>query len=313
MLKKTGGYILLGCFIYASFIFAGCKYGEMHSVTTIGEITIGVDENESPVIKKETDEFMRLNTNSKITSTVKTTNELFADLLNGDIKTIITDRDFTPQENEYLQKYKIETKKNIVALNGAAIIVNPANPLTKLNFNEMRKIFTGETTDWSNLEGDNKDVYKGKIKPYIARKNSMLHDYFKEKVLLNNDYYKNDLICSTSTQMLNEIRDDKYGIGFISMSWITKFADTLDTTIKPLRVAAADSTGLKGEYVGLHQAYIANRSYPLLFDVYCLSRDFEMDISVGLISFLLSYDGQKIILNSGLVPQTQPVRIIQLN
>ncbi len=313
MTKNISGYLLLTCFLCASFISFACKYGEVRSLTTIGEITLGVDENESPVIKKETDEFMRLNKDSKITSSVKTTNELFADLMNGDTKTIVVDRDFTEQENQYLAKYKIEVKKSIVALNGIAVIVNPSNPITKLNFNEMRKIFTGEIDDWKNLEGDNQNIYKGKIKPYIARKNSMLHDYFKEKVLLHNEYYKSDVICSTSTQMLEEIKKDKDGIGFISMSWITRFADTLETTVKPLRIAPADSTGLKGEYVGLHQAYIANKSYPLIFDVYCLSRDFEMDVSVGFISFILSYDGQKIVLNSGLVPQTQPVRIIQLN
>jgi phosphate transport system substrate-binding protein len=306
-------YIFLFAVLLAIIINFACNYGNVRSVTTIGELTLGVDENEYPVVKKETDEFMRLNKESKINSSVKTTNELFADLMNGDIKTVLVDRDFNQQEKDYLAKYNIEIKKNKFARNGIGIIVNPSNPVTKLNFIELRKIFSGEIDDWKNLEGDNKDVYKGKIKPFIARKNSALHDYFKERILIGKEYYKSDVICSTSTQMLDEIKKDKNGIGFISMSWITKFADTLDTMVKPLKIAPVDSNGVIGDYVGLHQGYIANETYPLIFDAFEISRDFEMNVSVGFISFLLSYDGQKIVLNSGLVPVTQPVRIIQLN
>lgn len=292
---------------------SGCGYEKVKSVTTIGELNIGIDETEYPVIKKEADEFMRLNPESKINMQLKTTNELMADLLNGDIKTVIVNRDFNRQENDHLAQFKMEVKKNKAALNAIGVIINTSNPITKLNYNELRKIFTGEITDWKDLDGDNKDVFKGKLKVYIARRNSGIHDIFMEKALGGRDYGKGDIVCSTSTQMLNEIKSNATGIGFISMSWITKFADTLNTDVKPVNIAPVDSAGNIGDYIGLHQAYIANKTYPLIFDVWVLSRDFDMNVSVGFISFLLAYDGQKIILNSGLVPVTQPVRIIQLN
>lgn len=292
---------------------SGCEYGKVKSVTTIGELNIGVDETESPVIKKEIDEFMRLNPESKITMQLKTTNELMADLLNGDMKTVIVNRDFNKQEKDHMAQFKIEVKQNKAALNAIGVIINPSNPVTKLNYNDLRKIFTGEISDWKDLDGDNKDVYKGKMKVFITRRNSGIHEIFKEKALGGSEYSKGDIVCSTSTQMLSEIKNNATGIGFISMSWITKFADTLNTDVKPVKIAPVDSAGKVGEYVGLHQAYIANKSYPLIFDVWVFSRDFDMNVSVGFISFVLAYDGQKIFLNSGLVPVTQPVRIIQLN
>ena len=155
------------------------------------------------------------------------------------------------------------------------MIVNPNNPLRKLNYNELKRIFTGETTDWVNLDGDNKDVYKGKIKVCIARKNAAIHDIFKERVLGGADFKNYNLICSTSTQMINEIKTSDNAIGFISMSWITRFADTLETFVKPLKIAAVDSAGRIGDYVGLHQAYIADRSYPLVTEAYLMSTDFR--------------------------------------
>jgi len=284
------------------------------STTTMGDLTVEVDEGISPVIKKEADEFMRLNDESKITLQVKTTNEAIADLVNGKTKMIVVGRDFSKEENDIIANNKLEIKKSRLAMDGVGVIVNNNNPLKKLNFNELKKIFTGAVTDWKDLDGDNKDVNKGKIKTFIARKNASVHDYFKQKVLAGEDYYNKSTICSTSAQMLEEIKSNDASIGFISMAWITKFADTLDTSIKTLKIASVDtSNGYAGEYTGIHQAYIYDKSYPLVTEVYIMSTDYSMNLSVGFTSFMLAYDGQRIILNSGLVPVTQPVRIIQLN
>ncbi len=313
MKKHSLRYLLVLVILSGSVIYMGCDYGKVKSVTTIGETSIEVDESISPVVKKEADEFMRLNTESKINMKIKTSNEVMADLLNGDIKTVVVSRDFNQNEKEHIQKFKIDLKRNAFAVDAIGVIVNTSNPVEKLNYNELKGIFTGEIEDWKNLEGDNKDVYKGKIKVFMARGNAAIHDIFREKVLAGSEYGKYDVPCSTSTQMLDEIKKDKDAIGFITMSWVTKFADTLDTAVKPLKIGAVDSLGRIDKYVGLHQGYVANGDYPLAIKIYIFSTDYSMNVSVGFISFMLAYDGQKIALNSGLVPVTQPVRIIQLN
>lgn len=309
-LKNT--YIIFG-FLALLFLIDGCSYDQMKSKTTIGELTVGVDESIAQVVKRESAEFMRLNPDSKITVQVKTSKEVIADLANGNLKTILTGRDLTDEEKNIFTANKTEFKKSKFALDGIGVIVNNTNKLTKLNFNELKRIFTGQTTEWGEMDGDNKDVSKGKIKVFIARKNSAIHDVFMQKVLNGTEFAKTDLICSTSVQMLNEIKKDENAIGFIAMSWVTISNDTLDTSVKALKIAPVDSTGRIGDYVGLHQAYIADKSYPLLTEDYIFSTDYSMNLSVGFMSFVLSYDGQKIVLSSGLVPVTQPVRIIQLN
>ncbi len=313
MKKTVLKYVILAAVLSGSVIYPGCDYGKVRSVTTIGETSIEVDESISPVVKKEAAEFMRLNEESKINIAAKTSNEVMADLLNGDIKTIVVSREFNSSENEHISKFNIEVKKHEFALDAIGVIVNPSNPVRKLNYNELRRIFSGQQEKWEDLDGDNKNLFKGKIKVFIARKNAAIHDIFKDKVLAGSEYGKYSVPCSTSTQMLEEIRGNELAVGFITMSWVTKFADTLDTLVKPLKIAEVDSAGRIGDYVGLHQAYIANGSYPLVIRIYILSRDFGMNVTVGLISFMLAYDGQKIVLNSGLVPVTQPVRIIELN
>ncbi len=306
--------ILIFALAACTMLLAACDYTVKKSVSTTGELTVGVDEGISPVVKEEASEFMRLNTESKITLNVKTTKEVIADLNNGVYKTIVVGRDLTPEETEVFKNNRIEYKKSEFARDGIGVIVNPKNPLTKLNFNELKRIFTGEQTDWKDLDGDNKDVYKGKIKVFIARKNASIHDIFKSKALSGADFAPTDVICSTSTQMMREIKENENAIGFISMAWITVSNDTLDESVKPLKIASVDpNTGAIGNYVGLHQGYIANKTYPLTTEVFIITSDFSMNLSVGFTSFMTSYDGQRIVLKSGLVPVTQPVKLIQLN
>lgn len=304
-------------FIFTLLVLAaltGCDYTVKKSSTTIGELTVGVDEGISPVVKKEAAEFERLNNEAKINIQIKTTKEVIADLNNGNLKTIVVGRDLTKEEAEVFANNKIEVKKNAFALDGIGVIVNPKNPISKLNFAELYRIFTGKITDWNLLEGENNTKKSGKIKVFIARKNASIHDIFKEKVLRGEEFYNQSVICSTSAQMMAEIKNNEDAIGFISMAWITVSNDTLDESVKPLKIAAVDyTTGEVGSYVGLHQGYIANKTYPLITESYIMSTDFSMNVSVGFISFMVSYDGQRIVLKSGLVPVTQPVKIIQLN
>lgn len=309
----NNSFFLFICLTLVSLIFFSCDYGKIKSVTTIGETTIGIDESVAPVLAKETEEFMRLNKESKINSVVKTSTVLMADLLNGDIKTVVVKRDFNDSEMVFIKNHKLEVKRNKLALDAIGVIVNPANPVRRATFKQLDSIFTGKITDWKDFHDEEQETYKGKIKVFIARKNSSLHDFFRERVLEKKEFAKTDIICSTSTQMLDEVKKDKFAIGFIAMSWITKSADTLDSVVKPLKISGKDSSGRTTDYIGLHQAYVATKAYPLIMDVYIYSTDFNLNVSVGFISFLTSYDGQKIVLNSGLVPETQPVRIIQLN
>lgn len=62
-----------------------------------------------------------------------------------------------------------------------------------------------------------------------------------------------------------------------------------------------------------YQAYIATGSYPLSRPVYILLNDPRGALPSGFTAFLTGARGQRIILKSGLVPATEPVRIVHVN
>ena len=48
--------------------------------------------------------------------------------------------------------------QTILAYDGIAIIVNPANPVNELSLEQIAKVYTGEITNWSELGGDDAEI-----------------------------------------------------------------------------------------------------------------------------------------------------------
>lgn len=61
-----------------------------------------------------------------------------------------------------------------------------------------------------------------------------------------------------------------------------------------------------------YQAYLALKKYPLTHDVYILINDPKGALPTGVMTFLTGDRGQRIILKSGLVPATQPIRVVNV-
>src|SRR6056297_4051790 len=45
-----------------------------------------------------------------------------------------------------------------VAMDGIAVVINPANPVESLNLDEIKQIYTGEITNWGELGGDDEEI-----------------------------------------------------------------------------------------------------------------------------------------------------------
>ena len=61
-MKENMNKILILSLLMGTMLFSACDYTVKKSVSTTGELTVGVDEGISPVVKEEASEFMRLNT-----------------------------------------------------------------------------------------------------------------------------------------------------------------------------------------------------------------------------------------------------------
>jgi phosphate transport system substrate-binding protein len=304
--------------------FSGCDFKEIKSKSTIGELSIEVDENIETVLPYLKNEFERLNPEAKINYTVKPTKVAITDFLNKDTKLILVTSDLTPEDLKYMKEYKMEFQRQEIAVDGVGFIVNPDNPVTRVTSDDLAKIFTGTYTEWNQIKAQDEEQnanvlskMKGndnKIKVFIQRPNSSTYSYVKDSVLAGKEYLKAAAICSTSSQMLEMIRENKNAIGITNLAWLSMGdQDSLDTTVKTLRISRIYSNGKQEDYTELHQGLVFTRKYPYLRKIIAYTTVLDIQVSTGWITFLRNKDGQKVILDRGLVPITQPVKVIQLD
>jgi len=74
---------------------------------------------------------------------------------------------------------------------------------------------------------------------------------------------------------------------------------------------APDSLGTRGNYYAPYQAYVYQGYYPIPREIYIYSTADNYGVAAGFTSFITSGPGQKIVLQSGLVPATMPVRLVE--
>ncbi|MCM8792389.1 MAG: substrate-binding domain-containing protein [Candidatus Omnitrophica bacterium] len=117
-----------------------------------------------------------------------------ASLISGTSDIASSSRQIKDKEKEMAREKGIEPYEVKVALDGLAVVINPANPLEKLTLQELREIFTGKITNWKEVGGEDRKIV------LLSREvNSGTHIYFKEHVLKKDD---GTIIATATAKML---------------------------------------------------------------------------------------------------------------
>ena len=116
-----------------------------------------------------------------------------------------------------------------VALDGIAVIVNPANGVEDLTVEQIAKIFTGEITDWSELGGA-----AGTISCIGREAGSGTRDGF-ESITSTKDACKMDQELTSTGAVIEAVAGNPNAIGYASLS-------ALKDTVKAVTVGGVECT-----------------------------------------------------------------------
>lgn len=125
-----------------------------------------------------------------------------------------------------------------VALDGVAVLVNPANGVEDLSVEEISKIFTGEVTNWSEVGGTD-----GPIAIIGREAGSGTRGAFEEIIGAKDKCKYTNELTSTGDVMAN-VASNPNAIGYASLS-------AVNDTVKALKVngvAPSEETVLDGTY-----------------------------------------------------------------
>jgi phosphate transport system substrate-binding protein len=283
------------------------KSGNILDTTTAGTITIAVDESLKPLIDAEIDTFEATYHSAHIKVIYTSEGEAIKALLNDSARMAIVTRSLTEEEKNYLLNQKINGKEQKIAKSGIALIVNPANKDTLLSLYDFRKLLTG-TNPLSQLD---KSYSSKPMVVVFDEPNSGIIRYLKDSVVNFESLPSYCYAVNGNAQVIDYVSKNPQAIGLIDASWISDRDDSTATSfLSSIKVVGIAD---EGDFFQPYQAYIADRSYPLLRDIKILSREARMGLGSGFTAFVASERGQRIVLKSGIVPATMPIRIIQVS
>jgi phosphate transport system substrate-binding protein len=169
-------------------------------------------------------------------------------------------------------------KETIVAIDGIAVIVNSANPVTDFTIEQIRNIYTGAITDWSQVSGGAK---RGRIAVISREEGSGTRGAFEELVGFQGKLLAGANEFTSTGAIKASVASNADAIGYISLG-------SVDNTIKSVSVGG----------VAASNANVVNGTYKIARPFIVLTGNNLHPESKAFIDWTLSSQGQAIVKKS---------------
>ncbi|MDD5185083.1 MAG: substrate-binding domain-containing protein [Paludibacter sp.] len=302
-------------YLFVSLLLFSCQNKSKDNSTdtyTSGVISIAVDESFQPIVQQELDVFEAQFPQAGIVPVY--TNEVNAInlLLKDSVRFAIATRALSPGEENYLISKKFSPRSYKIATDGIALIINKQNPDSLISVNNIRSILTGDIKNWNEIYPASR---LGKFIVVFDNPNSSTVRFAIDSICHGKALSSGLKAQSTNQEVINYVSKTKNAIGIIGSNWLNNVKDTTNLSfndqVRVMSVSAGSVANVDNSYKPF-QAYLFYGYYPLSRNIFIILNDPRGSLPSGLTSFFTSDRGQRIILKSGLVPATQPVRIVNI-
>ncbi len=167
-----------------------------------------------------------------------------------------------------------------IAMDALIPVVHPSNPVKDLSIEQLRKVYTGEISNWKDLGGDD-----AKIAVVGRDTSSGTYEVWDEKVMNKERVTPKALVVASNGAMVQTVANNKLALGYIGVGYVNE-------TIKVLSVegvAGSVKTVLDGEF-------------PISRYLYMFTKGWPQGDTLKFINFVLSDAGQEIVGKTGYVP-----------
>ena len=282
------------------------KTGKVLDTPTTGSITIAADESLRPLVEAEVDVFNSIYTKAHVDVVFAPELDVIDLMVKDSIKVAVLSRHLTPEEMKYFKEVKkIRVDHVDMAYSGIALIVNPANPDSVISIAQLQKLLRGEAKTWKDIGGRSGNG----IEIVFDNPKSGLVRYLKDSVAKVAALPANCYAVQDNTAVVEHVAKNVNALGLIGVEWVSDDPAT-NKFLKKITVMGVSSDSIPFQPF---QAYMALKHYPLMRTITVVNRESRTGLGTGFGSFFASERGQRIVLKSGLLPKTMPIRIIQVN
>ena len=213
----------------------------------------------------------------------------FGNLLNGETNLIFS-VPISQEQQAQADEMGVKLTFTPVAKEGFVFVVNADNPVDSLTQEQLRAIYSGEINNWKELGGNDEPITAFQRNPDSGSQNYMT-EFMGETPLSE---APTELVAGDMGGILAKVASFDYGTGAIGYS-VYSYAAQMSADRNEIKLVAVD--GVKPT-----KATMADNSYPLSSCTYIITTDTADENTRDFVSWAVSDEGQKCVLESGYLP-----------
>ncbi len=184
---------------------------------------------------------------------------------------------------EELEKYP-DLVQHQIAIDGIAIITNPTNPVPSLTFEQIRKIYDGNITNWKDVGG------KDAVIVVIGRDSaSGTREFFYTDVMEKTDFVKTQLEKNSNGAVKQTVVQTPDAIGYVGLGYLDEMVHAVPLSVDGTLVVPGIET-------------VTSQAYPISRPLHLLTKGTPSGEAAAFLTFLKSPEGEKIITDEGFIP-----------
>jgi phosphate transport system substrate-binding protein len=197
----------------------------------------------------------------------------------------MSSREVTETEKAKYPAFVVTT----IAQDGIAIVVNPVNTAQYLTLDQIRNIYLGKITKWSEITGADVPGTNNQIVIIGRDSASGTRIYFDETMLSKAKPTAKMLEKNSNGAVLQTITQTPGSIGYVSIGFVSNDIKALPVWYNYQKIVAPTLENVK------------TRTYPVSRDLYVITNGQPTGLAGDFITYILSTDGQKIVADEGYV------------
>ena len=256
-----------------SLVLAGCAdSGSSKSLTVAGSTTV------LPIAEMAAEGYEEQTGTKVLVSGLGSSAGIEA-VTNGTADIATSSRNLTAEESSH------ELVATVIAHDGIAVIVNPDNPVANLTTEQLRDIYAGKITNWSEVGGADLP-----IQVVNRDEASGTREAFRTLVMDGVEFDRSAAVLPGTGQVRDVVSRTPGAIGYISIGFVE--SDYATTSVKSVAIDGVDAT----------EDNVESGAYPISRDLYFFTNGDPQGEAYGYISYVLSDDMDQVIRDAGYIP-----------
>ena len=257
---------------------AGMVSAEDTKIVVNGSTTVG------PIVKAFAQYFMGKNPGVNVLVSESGSGIGATSLVNGSCDVASMSRFMKDKEFKAAVANDIMPVAHVVAVDGVAVIVHPSNRVDKLTMKQLKDIYSGKITNWSQVGGASMPIV------VIGRETtSGTYETFEKIVMKKAPVSGRAETVGSNGAMRSRVQTTKAAIGYVGLGFV-------DRTVKALKING----------IAPNRQTVSTGTYPIARPLYLFTNGYPK-LGTPLHAFITIYlteKGQEIVEDKGFIPVT---------